>query len=83
MPGRQQWNAGRGGRAKAQRSKAVVQAVRDSYRSRERKVSRCMTLLQNLIQWFMNNPLGAATALYITGVISVFVYTYLEPRDQQ
>lgn len=42
-----------------------------------------MTLLQSLIQWFMHNPLGAATVLYITGVISVLVYTFLEPRDQQ
>lgn len=43
---------------------------------------RLMIALQNLIQWFTHNPLGAATVLYITGVISVLVYAYFEPQDQ-
>ena len=41
-----------------------------------------MILIQNFIQWFTHNPLGAATVLYFMGVISVLVYTYFEPRDQ-
>jgi len=40
-------------------------------------------VLQNFIQWFTHNPLGAATVLYLTGVISVLVYAYFEPRDQR
>ena len=42
-----------------------------------------MSAFQNFFQWFGHNPLAAATLLYITGVISVLVYTYFEPRDQQ
>jgi hypothetical protein len=42
-----------------------------------------MIVLQNVIQWFTHNPLGAATVLYVTAVISVLVYTYFEPRDQR
>jgi hypothetical protein len=42
-----------------------------------------MIALQDIMQWFMHNPLGTATVLYITGVISVLVYSYFEPRDQR
>ena len=41
-----------------------------------------MSLFQSSVQWFVQNPLAAATVLYISGVISV-VYTYFELRDQQ
>ncbi len=41
-----------------------------------------MSLFQNFIQWFVHNPLAAATLLYITAVISVLVYAYFEPRDE-
>jgi hypothetical protein len=41
-----------------------------------------MIVLQNLLQWLEHNPLGTATVLYITGVISVLVYAYFEPQDQ-
>ncbi len=42
-----------------------------------------MSFFQNFVQWFAHSPLAAATLLYITGVISVLVYTYFEPRGQQ
>ncbi len=42
-----------------------------------------MSLVQSSVQWFVQNPLAAATVLYIAGVISVVVYTYFELRDQQ
>jgi hypothetical protein len=41
-----------------------------------------MTALQSLVQWFAHNPLGTATVLYVTGVVSVLVYAYFEPQDQ-
>ncbi|CUS39818.1 hypothetical protein COMA1_90076 [Candidatus Nitrospira nitrosa] len=41
-----------------------------------------MSLFQTSVQWFVQNPLTAVTALYITAVISVVVYTYFEMRDQ-
>lgn len=40
-----------------------------------------MSLFQTSVQWFVQNPLAAAPILYISGVISVFVYTYVELRD--
>ena len=42
-----------------------------------------MSLFQPSIQWLVENPLAAATLLYVAGIISVLVYTYFEPRDQQ
>lgn len=42
-----------------------------------------MSLLHTSAQWFVQNPLAAATVLYIAGVISVVIYTYFELRDQQ
>lgn len=41
-----------------------------------------MSLFQNFVQWFVHNLLAAATSLYITGVSSILVYIYFEPRDQ-
>lgn len=41
-----------------------------------------MIALQNFTQWFTHNPLGAATLLYLAGVVSVLVYAYFEPQDQ-
>jgi hypothetical protein len=41
-----------------------------------------MSLFKSSVQWFVHNPLAAATVLYVTAVISVLVYTYFEPRDQ-
>ncbi|MDI3463607.1 MAG: hypothetical protein OJF50_002428 [Nitrospira sp.] len=41
-----------------------------------------MALLQNFVQWLLYNPLATATVLYITGIMSVLVYTYFETRDQ-
>lgn len=40
-----------------------------------------MSLFQNLVQWLVQNPLGAASLLYITGVMSTLVYAYLETPD--
>lgn len=40
-----------------------------------------MSLFQTSVEWFLQNPLAAATIFYISGVISVFVYTYVELRD--
>ena len=42
-----------------------------------------MSLFQTSVQWLVENPLAAATLLYITGLISILVYTYLEPRDER
>jgi hypothetical protein len=39
-----------------------------------------MMALQSFLQWFTHNPLGAATVLYITGVVSVLVYVYFDPQ---
>jgi len=61
---------------------SISETGRDSHRRRERKVPKRMIALQNLLQWLTHNPLGAATVLYITGVISVLVYAYFEPQDQ-
>ncbi len=41
-----------------------------------------MSLFQTSVQWLVQNPLAAATVLYIAGVVSV-VYTHFELRDQQ
>ena len=41
-----------------------------------------LSFLQNFVQWFVQNPLTAATLLYITGLISVLIYTYFDPHDQ-
>lgn len=41
-----------------------------------------MSLLQNFVQWLVQNPLAVATLLYVTAVMSVLIYTYFEPRDQ-
>ena len=43
---------------------------------------RSLALLQNFVQWLLHNPLATATVLYITGIMSVLVYTYFETRDQ-
>ena len=40
-----------------------------------------MSLFEVSIQWLVQNPLAAATLLYIMGLASVLVYTYFEPRD--
>lgn len=42
-----------------------------------------MSAVQGLLQWFTQNPLGAATILYLTGVIGVLVYAFFEPQDQR
>jgi hypothetical protein len=42
-----------------------------------------MSLFQNFVQWFVHNPLALVILLYLAGVISVFVYAYFEPQDQQ
>ena len=42
-----------------------------------------MSFFQTSVQWFIQNPFAAATLLYIAGIISVLVYTYVELRDQQ
>lgn len=42
-----------------------------------------MSAVQGLFQWLTQNPLGAATVLYLTGVIGVLVYAFFEPQDQR
>jgi hypothetical protein len=39
-------------------------------------------LNNNLILWFAQHPLGAATVLYAATVFGVLLYTYLESRDR-
>ncbi len=41
-----------------------------------------MSLLHTSAHWFVQNPLAAATVLYIAGDISIVIYTYFELRDQ-
>ncbi len=41
-----------------------------------------MIAMQRLLQWFTQNPLAAATVLYVTGVLGVLVYAYFEPQDE-
>lgn len=41
-----------------------------------------MTTAQSVIQWFVQNPFGAATMVYVAGVLGVLVYAYFEPRSQ-
>ena len=41
-----------------------------------------MIAMQSLLQWFAHNPLGAATLLYVAGVVAVLAYAFFEPRDQ-
>jgi hypothetical protein len=41
-----------------------------------------MIAIQSLLHWFAHNPLGAATILYVSGIIGVLVYAFFEPRDQ-
>ncbi len=38
-----------------------------------------MIPMQHLMHWLTQNPLGAATLLYMAGVL---IYAYFEPRDQ-
>ena len=51
--------------------------------TRSRKASRFMIAIQSLLQWFTHNPLGAATVLFIAGILGVLVYAYFEPQDQR
>ncbi|MEY4528176.1 MAG: hypothetical protein RL768_1895 [Nitrospirota bacterium] len=41
-----------------------------------------MILIQQFLHWLGQNPVGAATLFYITGVAGVLIYSYFEPRDQ-
>jgi hypothetical protein len=41
-----------------------------------------MIPIQHLLHWLTQNPFGAATLLYMTGVAGVLIYAYFEPRDQ-
>jgi hypothetical protein len=41
-----------------------------------------MIPIQQFLHWLTQNPFGAATLLYITGVAGVLIYAYFEPRDQ-
>jgi hypothetical protein len=41
-----------------------------------------MIAIQSLLLWSAHNPLGAATILYVTGVVGVLVYTFFEPQDR-
>lgn len=42
-----------------------------------------MTGMQPFLHWFAENPLGAATLFYVTGVLGVLVYAYFEPQDER
>ena len=42
-----------------------------------------MVLIQGLLHWFAQNPLGAATLFYVTGVLGVLVHACFEPRDER
>jgi hypothetical protein len=42
-----------------------------------------MSGIQPFLQWFSQNPLGAATVFYVTAVLGVLVYAYFEPSDQR
>lgn len=33
--------------------------------------------------WLTQNPLGAATIVYATGICTVLLYAYFEPRDER
>lgn len=48
-----------------------------------RKDRHPMSTVHGLFQWLTQNPLGAATFLYFTGVIGVLVYAFFEPQDQR
>ena len=41
-----------------------------------------MIPMQQLMHWLTQNPLGAATLLYMASVAGVLVYAYFEPRNQ-
>ena len=58
------------------------ETVHDDHRILGRKVPRVMIAVQNLFQWFTQNPLGAATVLYVTGIVGVLIYVYFEPQEQ-
>ena len=36
--------------------------------------------LHHSVQWFVHSPLARAAVLYITGIISVLVYSYVVTR---
>ena len=42
-----------------------------------------MIAMQQMMQWFTHNPIGAVTLLYVTGVLGVLVYSYFEPREER
>lgn len=46
------------------------------------KVLLFMVAFHPLVQWFVQNPLAAATLLYAAAVCGVLVYAFFEPRDQ-
>ena len=42
-----------------------------------------MVIVQNLPPWFIHHPMGAVVMLYVTGILGVLVYTFLEPTNQR
>jgi hypothetical protein len=41
-----------------------------------------MVAFHQLVEWFVQHPLAAATLLYAAGVCGVLVYAFFEPRAQ-
>lgn len=46
------------------------------------KVSLLMVAFHQLVQWFGQHSLAAATLIYVAAVCGVLVYAFFEPRDQ-
>ncbi|HEY6972698.1 MAG TPA: hypothetical protein VI359_00195 [Nitrospiraceae bacterium] len=42
-----------------------------------------MVIVQNLLPWLTHHLMGAVVISYVTGILGVLVYTFLEPRDQR
>ena len=42
-----------------------------------------METIQHLFPWFTHHPMGTVVILYVTGILGVLVYTFLEPTEQR
>ncbi len=42
-----------------------------------------MMIVQNLLHWFTQHPLGTVTMVFVTGILGILVYSFFEPREQR
>ena len=69
------------GRTALGAASSLILVLTPSAKRKERKVL-LMVAFHQLVQWFVQHPLAAATLLYAAAVCGVLVYAFFEPRAQ-